>query len=550
MLENKRVYVICLMLVFLTSCISNESGDFNQNLKVLDIKFEPTKQGENIAYIKIKNTSPKDQILATQIQTKTITKGWGQSFVDSIEPGQIKTINHSFKIMQPLTDDAWIRLRFYNPDIAGNFNKEKWFSTNPWNNYFNEVKYFADNLRPYDERQIKTKLAPKKQATIIINTFKQFQVFLKKGMYEDAWELMSNDIKSAQFKGDYKKFRVAFSDDITKTLLLSLIPKAVTKQGIFLTLTTDGQYKSIKFYYIKEGGLWKLYISQAVHWKEYILPKMEKRITKHFDIYYFKRSTAELEINQIIKEKERGIAEINSFLGKSDDYKKICIVFFEDSKTKQLTTGHQGAGWATGNTIVEIYNNRIKLDPYHETVHVIMNNYGSPPALFVEGFAVYMSEKLGSDALKHLNRDNLGIDQKVRILNSDNKLIPIEKLITYPEIGSIRSKPKIAYPQAASFVKFLIETYGKEKFLLTYKTLKNSLDEKEHIENVKKMIGIYGEDFKSLIYGWQNSLNVIEFKLNKSHQNSHTERINHSCSEGILGMFTPKDLRKVHILLP
>ena len=43
-----------------------------------------------------------------------------------------------------------------------------------------------------------------------------------------------------------------------------------------------------------------------------------------------------------------------------------------------------------GNTIVEIYNKAQKLDPYHETVHVLMRSFGSPPALFNEGFAVYM----------------------------------------------------------------------------------------------------------------------------------------------------------------
>ena len=119
---------------------------------------------------------------------------------------------------------------------------------------------------------------------------------------------------------------------------------------------------------------------------------MEKHSTEHFDIYYFKNSTAEKQIDQIADEKEKGYKEICQFLEKDTDI-RIRMIFFEDDVSKQNATGHQGAGWAFGNTIVEIYNEEQKLDPYHETTHILMNPFGRPPALFNEGFAVYMSRE-------------------------------------------------------------------------------------------------------------------------------------------------------------
>ena len=120
--------------------------------------------------------------------------------------------------------------------------------------------------------------------------------------------------------------------------------------------------------------------------------------------------------------------------------------------------GHQGAGWAFGNTIVEIYNENQKLDPYHEAVHVLMRPYGSPPALFNEGFATYMSERLGTHALKNLGGGKSSIYERVRELKSKGEWIELEELFTYAKIGTKESRPPISYAEAAAFVKFLNES--------------------------------------------------------------------------------------------
>ncbi|MCK5193980.1 MAG: hypothetical protein KAQ71_09235, partial [Desulfobulbaceae bacterium] len=331
--------------------------------------------------------------------------------------------------------------------------------------------------------------ASESQSEAIINTFKQFQSYLQDEEYEAIWELLTKHIKSAQFQDDLEKFKQQFSEEAAKTIFLNLHPKSVTKSGKFLTLSAKGENRTWKIHYIEEDGQWKIYEGQEHDrgdWKERVLPKMEKRVTKHFDIYYFKDSTVEKEIEQLVEQKEKGFAEICQFLGKDSDV-RICMVFLEDGTTKKLETGHQGAGWAYGHTIVEIYNEKEKLDPYHETVHILMGSQGNPPALFNEGFATYMSERLGAHGLESLGGGQSSIYQRVRELKSKDEWIPLEEIITYTDIGPGWSRPPIAYPEAASFVKYLIDTYGKDKFLQAYKQLLNSGNKQVQERNIEKL---------------------------------------------------------------
>jgi hypothetical protein len=231
---------------------------------------------------------------------------------------------------------------------------------------------------------------------------------------------------------------------------------------------------------------------------------MEKRSTKHFDIYYFKGSTAAKEIDKIVEQKDNGFQEICRFLGKDSDL-RIRLVLFEDGQTKHAETGHQGRGWAYGSTIVEVYNEQEQLDPYHETTHVLMRPFGIPPALFNEGFAVYMSERLGAHALDDLSGGRATIFERVRELKSKEEWIELEELIAYNEIGSPESRPPVAYAEAASFVKFLIDEYGKDKFLQAYKKLKNSDNKIVHWTNKRALQKIYGKQFSELQREWEKA---------------------------------------------
>lgn len=230
-------------------------------------------------------------------------------------------------------------------------------------------------------------------------------------------------------------------------------------------------------------GRWKIdeisgYVPQVVvwaTWQETLLPKLRSRRTEHFDLYFYPGSTAEKEIERITAEREKGYGALAAFVGAQPDV-RIRLFFFEDGRTKSWETGHHGTGWAFDHTIVEVFSDQECLDPFHEVCHILTNTVGNPPALFNEGLAVYMSERLGSPALKNLGGGSLSIDARVRELKSQNEWIPIETLIRFPEIGSDESRPSVAYAEAASFVKFVVERFGREKFLAAYKSLNNSSD--------------------------------------------------------------------------
>jgi len=113
-----------------------------------------------------------------------------------------------------------------------------------------------------------------------------------------------------------------------------------------------------------------------------------------------------------------------------------------------------------------------------------------------------MSERLGAQALKNLGGGDTTIYQRAKELKKNNEWINLEELITYPEIGSSQSRPPVSYAEAASFVKFLIETYGKDKFLQIYKALQNSDVKSIQRQNIKTLEEICGRSLKKLEQEW------------------------------------------------
>ena len=365
----------------------------------------------------------------------------------------------------------------------------------------------------------KIPLDPAAQKQAVRKAFKKWQDALRNGEFETAWGLLANGLRrSRQLDNDFQRFKRQWGSDenMMRTLFLDLRPESVVslKMGESAVLNASHAGQPWRILYVMEDGQWKFQIMKRGHqdgsdWRARLLPKMKKRATKHFDIYCFKDSTAEKEIDKIAEQRDRGFDEICRFLGKDSDV-RLRMILFEDAATKYSHTGHTGAGWATGNMVVEIYNEKQKLDPYHETAHILMRPYGSPPALFNEGFATYISERLGSHALAAMSGGESSIYDRVRKLNAKGELIELEELLTYTEIGSRETNPPVAYPEAASFVKFLIDTHGKDRFLEAYRTLRNSGDESAQRQNVEALRGIYGKSLDELKNEWKKAFLRLE----------------------------------------
>ena len=377
-------------------------------------------------------------------------------------------------------------------------------------------KWCIDSLERIDATpREKIPLEPGAQEQAVREAFEQWQDSIRDGKYETAWGLYANGMRrSRRNENDFQKFakEMDSEESMMKAISLGLRPESVTsmRMGESATLNASNASQPFIIDFVMEDGQWKIRNIRMKRggnrgdWQARLLPQMRKRITEHFDIFCYKGSTAEKEIDTIAEQREKGFSEIYRFLGKDSDL-RIRMILFEDAATKYLNTGHQGAGWAFGNTVVEIYNKKEKLNPYHETTHILMQPYGSPPALFNEGLAVYMSERLGAHALNAMGGGEASVHERVKELNGKGEWIPLEKLLTYTEIGSGETNPPVAYPEAASFVKFLIDKYDKDEFLKAYKTLRNSNDKATQQQNVKALEKIYGKSLDELKTEWKRA---------------------------------------------
>ena len=227
--------------------------------------------------------------------------------------------------------------------------------------------------------------------------------------------------------------------------------------------------------------------------------------TAHLDIYAWSGSLAAEQIRAIGEQREAALEAIADELGLAFS-DRVRLVFYPDSATKYDQTGHVGSGWAWGDNIIEIYNDLIRLDPYHELAHVVARRLGDPPALLSEGFATYVSESLGADALEFLGHPGLTADEATCESAAVGELIPLDTLFRFTEIGSQASNPPVAYPQAASFVKFLVERYGIDTLRDAYRMLTNTDEPDGMLANEAAFAGIYGAAPGGLERSWRQSI--------------------------------------------
>ncbi|MGD0578212.1 MAG: hypothetical protein ABSC08_04725 [Bryobacteraceae bacterium] len=227
------------------------------------------------------------------------------------------------------------------------------------------------------------------------------------------------------------------------------------------------------------------------------LSRFRTRETRHFVIYYLPNSLAARDIDQIAVRRDAGFEKVSEVLGARSDL-RIRLVLFPDAESKTKETGHQGAGWAFGNNVVAIYNDSTKLNPYHETAHILAATLGDPAAVFNEGFATYVSELLGSDALADLGSRGMSCAGAVVAHRQAGQYILLETLLTFDDIGPENSQPKISYAEACSLVGYLIGKHGFDKFRQAYASVAPGATD--------QLQKIYGASLADIERGWLANL--------------------------------------------
>ncbi len=484
--------------IVLANAENKIAQEISSNYEVLDIRFDPVAIERNKVSIKVRNLTDQSQVAAVYIQTHSRKAGWGSTFFSDVAPQQEKWCNFFFKIQEDVVDETRIRLRFYNPPLPSHDSIQ-------WDDYFLERKFYGSELERRKPDSTLSLPATPELTAAITSRFQEFQDLLQQEKYADAWNTLTLPCQQTDFHALYSVFEKNLNKSKKKSKQIqSLKPKEVVKKGSLYILHATLDSANWKISFASDEGQWKIdaiegYVELSK--RDRFLAKFQHRKARHFDIYYKKKSTAEHDIDKIADERDSGYEEICKFLGIESDI-RITLAFYEDMETKRNETGHQGAGMARGTNIVEVYNKKMQLDPFHETTHVLTNDIGNPPAIFNEGFATYMSERLGSPPLKNLSGGDSSLYERVRELKSKGDWIPLEELVTYTDIGPGWSRPPVAYPEAGAFVKFLIDTYGKEKFFEVYKNFTNSEIKSILKQNEEKLKKIYGFSLADLEEQW------------------------------------------------
>ncbi|MHC4428242.1 MAG: hypothetical protein ACYS0D_06515 [Planctomycetota bacterium] len=482
-------------------------------LEILDVVFEPLGEGKNVLRARVSNPTANDLILAVDLGSKSPdygNLGWGDTFYERVPAGATKTLRLLCRIHGPVTERTRVWMRSHSLRSRDEYDYET-----P-----DAVQRFGVAELPLRRAEDSEPIAlTSNRGRAVIAAFERLQGLLRAEQYRDAWTTLTPDHRRLGFKQEthsissMRSLGTWFAFAWSRDEFLELRPTSLHRRPDDVwTLTALRGDERWTVELVQREGTWQVDWITGVplalrwqHWKDRLPGEMERRRTEHLEIYYEPDSTAAREIEAIAATRERGYLEISKLIG-STAHPQVRLFLFEDPRSKWLATGHRGAGLATGATLVEVYNETTKLDPYHELTHILMGPFGTPPAVFNEGFAVYVSERLGARALEHLGGGHSSLDQRSRDVLENGDWIPLPELLSYTEIGSARSRPTIAYPQAGSFVKFLVERYGLDAFLEAYRTLRNPGDETDQHENRRRLREITQSPLTDLEAAWIESL--------------------------------------------
>jgi hypothetical protein len=223
------------------------------------------------------------------------------------------------------------------------------------------------------------------------------------------------------------------------------------------------------------------------------LSRFDSRAGRVLTVYALQGTLRSEQIDAIVAERDHAVSVLSRMLGVAPP-SGLTLVFYPDGATKTLDTNHVGSGMTKGRFIVEVINDTVGVDPYHELAHVVSGQLGWAPAWLNEGFAVYAAEYLGADALALQGWAGKTVDQAACSLLRTGDLFPMAELMQLADIGPSESRPKVSYAQAGSFTGFLAQTLGIEALRMSYETLSPTQLPDEHEAAFANAFGMSSED--------------------------------------------------------
>jgi hypothetical protein len=205
------------------------------------------------------------------------------------------------------------------------------------------------------------------------------------------------------------------------------------------------------------------------------------------------------EVERVARELDVGARALDRIVGGSAALRRIrAVVNLRPGAGVSHSYGGQGA--------IELYWVREVQSPIiHELTHVLAGYTAANGHWTQEGFATYMQDEYGEDRAFPTYKMAHAL---AKVIREEKSWLPMA------EVMKDRGRKRyfglqtpwerwLAYAQSASFCRYLIETYGVEKFLSIYDLPFESIDFR----------GVYGRSVDSLIVQWTDSLDRLTFDL-------------------------------------
>ncbi len=105
----------------------------------------------------------------------------------------------------------------------------------------------------------------------------------------------------------------------------------------------------------------------------------------------------------------------------------------------------------------------------HEVVHLFMSTFGESTALFSEGVAVaFQTDPAKGDFDSRFNGEEVHHAAR-RYLDAGQLVLPLDRIIETSGFRAV-SDSELSYREAGSFVRFVIDRYGLDRFLAFYRS--------------------------------------------------------------------------------
>ncbi len=133
----------------------------------------------------------------------------------------------------------------------------------------------------------------------------------------------------------------------------------------------------------------------------------------------------------------------------------------------------------------------------HEVVHLYASRFGSPTALFSEGFAVaHQVNPVTGDLVPKWS--SVPVHTWARRFRREGRLIGIAELLESSDFR--RFDDNVTYPEAGSFIRYLIDEYGLDKMLELFR---NGSPHQTDSEVRSIFSAIYGFSVETAEEGWK-----------------------------------------------